>query len=178
VLFSARLRDFFMYLTVGFVFQPKWTDKIHEEWMENVLEQRPHLTREQFERTRNLMDQHGRDWRVPFYEHLVDDIVLPDADDRHVVAAAIASNAPTIVTFNLSDFPNAALTPLGIRALHPDDFACLLLQEREEEFRSAVRAHRLSLRNPPRTVEEYLDALQHSGLPEMACRLAAFRDEI
>ena len=42
--------------------------------------------------------------------------------DRHVLGAAIASQADTIITFNLRDFPAATLTPWGIRAAHPDDF--------------------------------------------------------
>lgn len=47
---------------------------------------------------------------------------LPDADDRHVLAAAICGHADAIVTFNLADFPAAALAPIGVEAQHPDDF--------------------------------------------------------
>jgi hypothetical protein len=42
--------------------------------------------------------------------------VLPDPDDRHVLAVAIRSNASVIVTFNQSDFPAITLEPLGIEA--------------------------------------------------------------
>jgi predicted nucleic acid-binding protein len=42
--------------------------------------------------------------------------------DRHVLGAAIASRADTIITFNLRDFPSSTLAPWGIRAAHPDDF--------------------------------------------------------
>ena len=31
VLYSAAMRDFFMRLATRFVFQPKWTESIHEE---------------------------------------------------------------------------------------------------------------------------------------------------
>ena len=37
--------------------------------------------------------------------------------DRHLLAAAICGHADAIVTFNLSDFPPAALAPFGIEAL-------------------------------------------------------------
>src|SRR5258708_1528769 len=116
------LRDLFMRLAVGLVFQPKWTERIPTEWMENVLKNRPDLRREQIERTRILMDQWGRDWYVPEYESLIPTLALPDTNDRHILAAAIAAQAPVIVTFNLSDFPETALAPYGIRALHPDAF--------------------------------------------------------
>ncbi len=39
VLYSAPLRDFFMRLAVR-LYQPKWTDAIHEEWIRNVLNNR------------------------------------------------------------------------------------------------------------------------------------------
>jgi len=35
VLYPAPLRDFFMRLAVK-LYQPKWTDEIHEEWIRNV----------------------------------------------------------------------------------------------------------------------------------------------
>ncbi|SUC25605.1 Uncharacterised protein [Providencia rustigianii] len=45
------------------------------------------------------------DAKVEQYEPLIDGLELPDLDDRHVVAAAIKSNAKIIVTLNLKDFP-------------------------------------------------------------------------
>jgi len=41
---------------------------------------------------------------------------LADEKDRQVLASAIRAPAQTIVTFNLKDFPAAALDPLGIEA--------------------------------------------------------------
>src|ERR1041385_4142698 len=134
VLYSAMLRDLFMRLTVGLVFQAKWTERIHEEWMQNVLANRPDLTREQIERTRRLMDLWGGDWQVPEYESLIPTLSLPDEDDRHVLAADISAQVPVIVTFNLSDFPETALASYDIRALHPDDFLMELLDENLEAF--------------------------------------------
>jgi hypothetical protein len=39
-----------------------------------------------------------------------------------VLAAAIRGGAQAIITANAKDFPAAALTPLGLEAVHPDDF--------------------------------------------------------
>ena len=44
-----------MHLTVRFVFQPKWTEQIHAEWIENVLEHRPDLAWAPLERARGLV---------------------------------------------------------------------------------------------------------------------------
>jgi len=94
-----------MHLALTDLFRAKWTDAIHEEWIRNLLKDRPDLTREQLERTRRLMDAHTRDSIVTDYEDLIPALSLPDSDDRHVLAAAIRSGADVIVTFNLADFP-------------------------------------------------------------------------
>lgn len=174
VLFPAALRDLWMHLTVRFVFQPKWTDEIQDEWIRNVLEKRPDLQPEQFVRTRRLMETAGRDWELPDYQGLLLQIALPDPNDRHVLAAAIAGQVATIVTFNQTDFPEAALAPYGVRAVHPDHFACELLDEKPEEFLLAVRTQRLSLRNPPKGPEEFLDMFRRIGLTQLSTRLEAF----
>lgn len=49
-------------------------------------------------------------------------VVVPAQDDRPVRAAAIRSNAHSIIMFNLTDFPPAALAPSDIEAEQPDDF--------------------------------------------------------
>ena len=56
------------------------------------------------------------------YDELVDGLLLPDPDDRHVLAAAIRAGAQAIVTFNVKDFPASTLSKYSMEALHPDDF--------------------------------------------------------
>ena len=48
--------------------------------------------------------------------------VANDPKDRHVLAAAIRGKCEIIVTFNLKDFPTAALEPWNIEAHHPSKF--------------------------------------------------------
>ena len=56
------------------------------------------------------------------------------AKDRHVLGTAIVSEAGTIVTFNLRDFPAPALSPWGIQAKHPDAFVLELMRRRPIEM--------------------------------------------
>ena len=58
VLYPAPLRDLLMWLALSNLFQAKWTEKIHQEWMQNVLKNRPDLTFSQLNRTRELMNEH------------------------------------------------------------------------------------------------------------------------
>ncbi len=122
VLYPAPLRDLLMHVAMTDLYRAKWTDAIHDEWTRNVLKDRPDLTPEQLQRTRDLMNAHVRDCLVTGYETLIDAITLPDPKDRHVLAAAIRAGADVIVTFNLKDFPENDLKPYGIEAQHPNDF--------------------------------------------------------
>ena len=61
VLYPAPLRDMLMRLAMTDLYRARWTDQIHEEWIRNVLANRPDLTAEQLDRTRELMNAHVRD---------------------------------------------------------------------------------------------------------------------
>jgi hypothetical protein len=56
------------------------------------------------------------------YEPLIETLTLPDSRDRHVLAAAIKTNANIIVTNNLKDFPSDYLNTFGLSAKNADDF--------------------------------------------------------
>ncbi|MGD9922415.1 MAG: PIN domain-containing protein [Pseudorhodoplanes sp.] len=166
VLYPAPLRDLLMHLALTDLFRAKWTDAIHEEWISAVLDERSDLKREQLERTRDLMNAHVRDCLVSGYESLIPALTLPDPDDRHVLAAAIKSGADMIVTFNLKDFPEDALSQYGIEAAHPDDFITYQLDLAAHVVCAAAKRHRESLKRPPKSVADYLEALERQGLTQ------------
>lgn len=160
-----------MHLALTGLFQAKWSESIHEEWIGNLLAARPDLTREQLERTRSLMNIHVRDGLVEGYESLIDRIELPDPDDRHVVAAAIVANASCIIPFNLKDFPRTQLAAYGLEAQHPDAFIMDLVNTDAEVMYASVRKHRASLKHPPKSVLEYLAIMERPGLPRTVAHL-------
>lgn len=164
VLYPAPLRDLLMRLALTDLYRARWSDQIHEEWITAVLRNRPDLSRAQLERTRLLMNAHVRDALVEGHQSLIPALELPDPDDRHVLAAAIQCGADLIITFNLDDFPEQALASYGIGACHPDPFLVDQLNLDAEQVCLAIRQHRASLRNPPKTVEEYLATMEEQGL--------------
>ena len=89
VLYPAPIRDLLLQLALSDLFRAHWTNDIHDEWTRNVLKNRPDLTAEQLQRTRELMDANVRDCLVTGYESLIPSLELPDENDRHVLAAAI-----------------------------------------------------------------------------------------
>lgn len=171
VLFPAPLRDLLMRLALVGLFRARWSAQIHEEWLRSLLEKRPELTRAQLERTRDLMNTSVLDSLVTGHEPLIEAIVLPDPDDRHVVAAAIRCGANAIVTYNLKDFPEAALQPLGIEAQHPDDFVLCQIDLGPAVVLRALREQRAALKNPPRSLDDFLNTLESQQLVQTVARL-------
>jgi len=110
------------------------------------------------------MEQHIPDAIVECYETLAGQLTLPDEGDRHVLAAAIKGDAEILVTANLRHFPAPQLAPYGIKALHPDQFVLRLIERAPARVLAAARDHRQSLKYPPRSVDEYLAALEKLGL--------------
>ena len=178
VLYPAPLRDFLMRLALTDLFRARWSGLIHDEWIGNVLRQRPDLRPEDLQRTRTLMDAHVRDSLVTGFERLIPTIELPDTNDRHVVAAAIHCGASLIVTFNLRDFPPARLDEYHLAARHPDDFIRDLLAAHPVRVCDAAARHRQALKNPPKTVDEYLNTLLRQGLTQTVDRLRSWKDAL
>jgi len=163
-----------MELALHDIFCARWTDEIHNEWIETLLARRGDLSRDALNRTRDLMNSNVRDCLVTGYEPLIAGLSLPDDGDRHVLAAAIECNADAIITFNLRDFPESSLEPHGVEAIHPDDFVSNELDLHEAIVCESVKIVRARLKSPPRTAGEYLDTLERQGLTQTVAGLRSF----
>jgi hypothetical protein len=174
VLYSSELRNLLMHLALTGLFRARWSAGVHDEWMRAVLRNRPDLKREQLERTRVLMDSHAEDALVTGYEDLIEGLCLPDPNDRHVLAAAIRGRADVIVTRNLRHFREADLEPYGIEAQHPDEFIVHLVDLAPGLVIEAAQRHRASLRNPTKSISEYLEMLERQALTETVAILREY----
>jgi len=96
---------------------------------------------------------------------------LGGARSAPVLAAAIAGRADVIVTYNLKDFPAAALAPFGIEAQHPDQFLRHQFDLSPDLVCAVIRDLRAGLRNPPHTGDEYLATLERQDLHALATAL-------
>lgn len=115
------------------------------------------------------------DARVSGWEWMVDAINgLPDADDRHVVAAACHGQAAVIVTSNLKDFPDKAL-PGPLFAQDPDEFLLDLLDLCPTLVNRALVeiTHRSGSNGPRWSVTDLLDRLEREGLGNFADAIRA-----
>lgn len=165
VLYSAPVRDILLNLAEQALFYPKWSKRIEEEWIENLLKNRSDLTRKKLEGTINAMNSAFPEANVEEYQNIVEQLELPDPDDRHVLAIAIKSEAKGIVTFNLKDFPVKKLfSEYSIVVRNPDQFILSLAKIDEVSVRQAFNNQLKSLKNPPIPKSRLLEILRKCGL--------------
>ena len=178
VIYPASLRDLLLCLAEDGLVAPFWSEEIQDEWTRSLLRNQSELRREKLARTCREMNSHFPNSLVRGYKSIIPTLTLPDPNDRHVLAAAIHSGAEYIVTFNLGDFPKTILQPYGIEAVSPDEFIWRLIQQIPRTVLQAVKKHRLSLLNPPKTVDEYLATLEKQKLAEIVAFLRKHEDSI
>ena len=176
VLYPAPLRDLLMELALTDLFRAKWTNEIHDEWIRNLLKNRPDLTLERLQITRDKMNLHIQDSLVENYQSLIPLLALSDQDDRHVLAAAICARADVIITFNLSVFPPESLEIYGIEAQHPDEFISHLIDLAPPLVYKAIQEIQTRLKNPPRTINELLKTYEDLGLIKTVAALRFYQD--
>ena len=172
VLYSVAISDALMEVAATGIYAAKWSNAIDEEWVRNLAKNKNRAEAD-FHTRRESMHDACPDWEVPEegWKLIEPCLTLPDVNDRHVLAAAVAGHADSIVTINIKHFPASVLEPLGITALHPDEF---LLQQLELEplvVLPAFKVMRARLKNPAFTPEKFVDAMERNGLIQTAAFL-------
>ncbi len=89
VLHPAPVRDLLIRLGRTGLVRARWSAPILDECFRSILERRPDLLPEALARSRQLMTEAIPDCIVSDFESLIEGLSLPDANDRHVLAAAI-----------------------------------------------------------------------------------------
>ena len=162
VLYPPLMRNLLLGLAVRGLFAPLWSVEIAAEWL--------HLTARRGDAAG--AEQPLLRMRASFPQGEVAGgdpatLNLPDASDRHVLAAAIAGGADLILTANLRDFPRRALAPHGLQAQAPDDFLMAQWLSAPE----AVEAEVADLW-PGLDGRDLRRALRKAGLPRLGKALA------
>ena len=121
------------------------------------------------------MEASIEDASVTGYTPLITGLYLPDPCDRHVLAAAIVGRADVIVTKNLRDFPDETLETFGLKAQYPDTFAMHLMSLAPADVAETARVQRARLRNPAKSVDEFLAILERQELTQTVAALRPYR---
>jgi len=168
VLVPYTVTDVLLRLAEAGFYRVLWSSEILDETVRTLLRVHPDIPASTLRSRVVRMGDFFPDATVTGWEPLLDVIVVPDAGDRHVVAAAIVGGADTIVTANLADFPAAVLDSFDLVAVHPDDF--LLDQwDLDPTLTDQVLQEIVEDRNRPSvTRAEVLAQLERGGCPRFA----------
>jgi hypothetical protein len=170
---SALRRNLLLTLAEAEFFRVRWSAQVLDETERAIA---TILTGKQYD-TADARDRAARARRAmetAFEEALVDDYEgltcacggMPYHKDIHVLAAALKTQAATIVTENLQDFPGQVLAPLNIEARSADAFIADTIALDTGRAVAAIRTMRLRLKQPEKTAEVLLLDMEAAGLTE------------
>lgn len=171
VIYPVIIRDLLFWFAHYDLYTPKWSSNIFDEWKEVMI--RKGVSKEEAEKRVNIANQAFPDALVLNYDGLTDKLDLPDEKDRHVLAAAIKTNANVIVTNNLRDFPEDYIGTFGLEVKSADDFLTDIIDLNPN---TAVRAFRelvMNKKNPEMDEYQVLESLRNNGLTDTANYLHA-----
>jgi predicted nucleic acid-binding protein len=175
VLYSRVLRDYLLYAADQEIIVITWSEQILTEARTHLEQNVPGFDRASGERLMLAMNRAFPLAEVePAEEHwrLLLDMALPDENDRHVLAAALAAEATVLCTSNTKDFPPVAVEALGIEVLTPDQLLSLLVSEHPPQMLAVHRTAVASLKGA--TDESTIAALTKAG----AARTAILIDDL
>ena len=121
VLYPTVMREMLIGVAKAGLYQPQWSARILEEWARATVKIGPRaesIARGEIAVLRALWPNS----EIPASKGLEARLWLPDPNDVHVLAAAIAGSSDVIVTMNAQDFPQNILQEEGLIRRDPDGF--------------------------------------------------------
>lgn len=135
VLYPTVLRE--ILIGCAGLYQPLWSARILEEWARATIKLGPGAEDVARGEVALLQASHPGASVEPRASDMAR-LHLPDEDDIHVLAAAIAGSADVIVTLNAKDFPRQTLAFEGVARQSPDEFMMELWMGTPQEVANVV----------------------------------------
>ena len=174
VLVPDALRRILLNAAAEGLFTPLWSARIIGEWQHAAARRGPEAATRAAEAWLAMQAAFPAA-TVPPAPEIEATLHLPDPDDCHVLAAAIAGRAEVVVTLNRADFPARVLGAHGIRRESPDSLLRLLWSTEPEPVARAVAAARVALppATPPDGPAPLRAFLRRAGLPRLGKAMSA-----
>ena len=168
-LYGAYLCDTLLRLAETGTYRPLWSADVLDELERNLL--RRGLPDTAVKHRLSQMRKSFPDAEVRGYQTLIDSMTC-DPKDRHVLAAAVRSDAHVIVTINVRDFPESSVAPYDITVTTPDDFLLDQLDLYPGPTVAALQAQADAYTTPAMTIEDLLGRLAAAGVTRFASQAA------
>ena len=157
ILYSRTLRDYFLYAADAGAIEIHWSQEILDEMSRN-LRAGLGLRIEDTERLEGLMNAYLEHALIEVSDQATNDIadVEMDANDRHVLAAALSADADILLSDNIRHFPKSWMDDRGIELIGSGDLIVRLAESMPAKVRSA---HEMTLRHSKKDEDELLGTL-------------------
>ncbi|RIQ18931.1 PIN domain-containing protein [Jiangella rhizosphaerae] len=172
VLYSRVLRDYLLYAADEEIIAIAWSRQILDEVTEHLAANVAGFTIESGMRLASAMNRafpYAEVEPTPEDHERLSELALPDEDDRHVIAAAVAAEATVLCTANTKDFPDDVAGPLGFEVMTPDALLSILIAEYPVQMLAAHATAAAQLRGA--TDPSTIAALERAGAPIAAARM-------
>lgn len=166
VLYPTVLREILIGVAGAGLYTPLWSDRILEEWARATRKLGPEaemLARGEIARLR----ANWPDAVVAATPGLEARLHLPDENDIHVLAAAIAGHADVILTFNAGDFPRHILTEEGVERRDPDGFLWQIWSDAPDKVGAVVETVRAEAERLSGRPQSLRALLKRARLPRL-----------
>jgi predicted nucleic acid-binding protein len=158
VLFPTVMREALLAVAAEGLFTPLWSERIFGEWERAAARFGPLARMQALTDIDRLRAGFPRSC-VPAQPGLKARLHLPDHNDVHILATAIASSADAIVTLNAKDFPRHTLAAEGVIRRDPDGLLWELWSHHPAQVGAAlerVRAKAQALSGQPQPLAPLL----------------------
>ena len=166
VLFPTVLREILAGVAEAGLVAPVWSERLLEEWRRAALRVAPEAA--------GVAEAEIALFRAAFPAgaiapdaELETTLSLPDENDLHVLAAAIAARADAIVTLNLRDFPGRALARHGMVARSPDSLLLELERDAPEMVAEVIEGVRARTEEISGRAQPLRPLLKRAKLPRL-----------
>ena len=137
VLYPTVMREVLIGCAAEGLFQPRWSPRILEEWARATRKLGPEA--EVFARGEiAILSAQFPQSSVAVVHGSETQFWLPDPDDIHVLASAVAGGCDFILTSNDKDFPRDILAEHEVFRANPDTFALRLHDEAPDVVQSVA----------------------------------------
>lgn len=167
VLYPTVLREILIGVAQAGLYTPLWSERILEEWAratrkigsdaEAIARGEVAALKAAFPKA-SVAPQPGLEARLH----------LPDDNDIHVLAVAIAASADAIITFNARDFPRQVLAGEGVARRDPDGFLWELWSHNPDKVDAVIKAVHATAERLSRQAQPLRPFLKRAGLPRLA----------
>lgn len=157
VIYPIEITDFLLWMAASGLFRPYWSPQILEEVRRNLAE-RKDLDMAKIEHRLDAMNEAIPDALRTVPTSVIDAMPINERD-RHVLALAVVTEAETIVTNNLKDFPKDKLAPFDVEAVTADDFVVAQVDLHGHLVTSAIDEMSTTRKRAPKRRDEIIERL-------------------